>query len=48
MLMLIIIISCWIYGKDMYYRENPASIFVEESTNHPELFKIRKDNMNFA
>lgn len=38
LLLAVVVISCWIYGKDMYFRENPASIFVEESTTHPERF----------
>lgn len=43
----VVVMACWVYGKDMHYRENPNSIFTEESTTHPEKFKINKDTMNF-
>ena len=43
----IVFIGSWVYGNDIYYREKPNTIFTEESTTSPELFKIDKDTFNF-
>lgn len=41
-------VATWVYGKDMYYKSNPNSIFTEETTTHPSKYKINKDNLNFC
>lgn len=46
-LLVVICIAIWIYGNDMYYKENPSYIYTEASTDHPEKFKINKDTLNF-
>lgn len=43
----VICVAAWVYGNDLYFRENPNSIYTEESTEHPERFKIDKNSLNF-
>lgn len=47
-LLAIIGIASWVYGNDIIYKKNPNSIFTEESTEHPEIFKLGKNTMNVA
>lgn len=47
LLFFIIGLTAWTYGNDLYYKENPNSIYTEKSTEHPEYFKVNKNTMNF-
>lgn len=44
----ILFVSCWVYGNDIYYKQNPIVSFQEEFSMQPEHFKINKDTLNFS
>lgn len=43
-----VVVACWVYGKDMYYREHPSATVSEIPTSMPERFDIKKDSFNFS
>lgn len=47
LLLFIVIVASYIYGKDIVFKENPNSIFTEESVDHPHKYDITKDTLNF-
>ena len=42
------LISCWVYGKDMYYKKHPITTFSELYSPDPERFYFKKDTFNFG
>lgn len=43
---IILIIATWVYGKDIFYRENPKITNVELITKHPERYNLTQDKFN--
>lgn len=48
MMFICVIIAIWVYGKEMYYKENPSTTITEKLTKSPSKFTFAKDNFNFA
>lgn len=43
-----VIIAVWVYGKEMYYKENPNTTQSEIITKSPSRYDFNKKNFNMA
>lgn len=47
-LFIILGVSLWVYGRDIYLKENPNITYVEISTDHPKRYNLTEDNFNLV
>lgn len=48
LLLICVTVAIWVYGKEMYYKENPNTTTTEKITKSPTKYVLSKENFNFA
>ncbi|KRX05816.1 hypothetical protein PPERSA_02348 [Pseudocohnilembus persalinus] len=44
----ILLVGCWIYGKELYYKQNPYTTISDVAVKNPERYNLTSQNFNFA